>query len=206
MEACPPLYFQPDRKKRPGINFEYSKDAGLVPNMPKSLTEINCTQLRWKQFSPRAAAWLHLDRSLTESQACSPHCPDSYLCNCLPVREEHKWSWQQHCLPPTQRQETCSNGDSGVLGPLVHCQERHGRHFVGLTCTRDPNVGSRGYRWKFEASGGNAGLLACHRVRYYRFKAQEQGPGVLQQWDIRLVSTQAGLRPNRGPGPREKLS
>lgn len=43
-----------------------------------------CIQSRWKQCSPWAAAQLHLDSGLCESQACSPHCLDSYLCNCLP--------------------------------------------------------------------------------------------------------------------------
>lgn len=108
-----------------------------------------CIQLRWKQHSPRAAAQFHLDSSPSERQACSTHCPDSYLCNCLPVREEH---WHRRCLPPTPRQEICSNGDSGVLGPLVHCQERCGCRFVNLTCIQEPSVVSHGYHWMFKAN------------------------------------------------------
>lgn len=73
-----------------------------------------CIQLRWKQCSPRAAARLHLDNSLSKRQACSLHCPDSYLCNCLPVREELAIA-----LPATHsKTETCSDEDSGVLGAL----------------------------------------------------------------------------------------
>lgn len=34
-----------------------------------------------EQHGPSAAARLHLDSSLSESQACSLHCPDSYLRN-----------------------------------------------------------------------------------------------------------------------------
>lgn len=104
-----------------------------------------CIQSRWKRCSPWTAAPLHLDSSLSESQACSPHCPDSYLGNCLPVREEHKRSWQRRYLPPTSRQETRSNGDSGALGGLlVRCQENCSCRFISLNRVRDPNVVSLG--------------------------------------------------------------
>lgn len=118
-------------------------------------------QSRWKQRGPRAAAQLHLDSSLSERQACSPHCPDSYLCNCVPVREEQQRSWQRRCPPPTPRQETCSNRDSGVPGLLVHCQERRGCRFVSLTCMQDPKCCLSRVPLEVYSERGGASLLTC---------------------------------------------
>lgn len=69
-----------------------------------------------EQCGPSAVARLHLDSSLSESQACSLHCPDSYLCN---------WLWVGEMLyhgAAAELPATHSNWDLGAVH-LVRCQE-----------------------------------------------------------------------------------
>lgn len=80
-------------KRQPALYFSWSQE-----NKKRQVWCLTCQspwlrkfiQSRWKQRSPRAAAQLHLDSRLSERQACSPHCPDSYRCNCVPVGEEQQ--------------------------------------------------------------------------------------------------------------------
>lgn len=73
----------------------------------------------------QAAALFHLDSSLSESQACSPHCPDSYLCNCLPVREEYySGAASSASCHPLQDRRHAPMETLECPRPLLRCQKR----------------------------------------------------------------------------------
>lgn len=96
----------------------------------------------WKRRSPRAAAQLHLDSSLPERQACCTHCPDSYLCNCVPVREERRWSWQQHC--PCSKTEDMLQWRLWSAGAFSSTIKRDiGAALSALTYIQAPDVSER---------------------------------------------------------------
>lgn len=105
---------------------------------------------QWKRRSPRAAAQLHLDSSLPERQACCTHCPDSYLCNCVPVREERRWSWQQHC--PCSKTEDMLQWRLWSAGAFSSTIKRDiGAALSALTYIQAPDV-SEGCHWLFYAN------------------------------------------------------
>lgn len=102
-------------------------------------------QLRGKQRGPSAVARLHLDSSLSESQACCLHCPDSYLCNWLWVGEM-RYHGAAAQLPATH-----SNWDLGAVH-LVRCQEGLKLQLVRVTSIQQPNAASSEHYLKLSAN------------------------------------------------------
>lgn len=103
--------------------------------MPWQPSQRRGIQLRRNQCGPSAGARLHLDSSLCESQACSLHCPDSYLRNWLWVGEM-RYRGAAAELPATH-----SNWDLGA-DHLVRCQEGLKLRLVRLTSPQQPNAAS----------------------------------------------------------------
>lgn len=123
---------------------------------------------------PWAVAQLHLDCSLSESQACFPHCPDPYRRNCFPVREERcSGAASSVSCHPHRGRRRAPIGDSGVSRLLARCQKR----LQLLLCQLDPHAGTPCLEvvslnvLNEQATAAWADM--CRRARCHRSSSQE---------------------------------